>query len=243
MMNTPPAAPFAPITATPPTGASFYSPKQIGIATFLGTPIAGGVLLHINERRAGTSKGPILTVAGIVLTVGLAAIGTYAGGLAPMLPFAGLGIVHALANRQAAYHRTAAAPPASWRLPTALGLGLCLPLVAAFVLGTIQPPAVSFGSDHDVQYVDGATESEARTVGEYLQHAGYFADGRPATVRIKHDHASVVVSFVVREGAWDRPEATTAFRTMRGELATQLHDEDLIVKLVDSDMDPHLTIN
>lgn len=64
--------------ATPgPTAATvLYTPNQILLAAFLGAPIAGSILMAINEQRLGRPKGVLSALAiGVALTalvVGLA---------------------------------------------------------------------------------------------------------------------------------------------------------------------------
>lgn len=69
----PPAAVAGPNAAT-----VLYTPNQLVLATFLGAPIAGSILMAVNEQRLGRPKGVITSLAiGVALTavvVGLAAI-------------------------------------------------------------------------------------------------------------------------------------------------------------------------
>lgn len=54
-------SPYAPPRAEPAasatTGAPVYSPNQIALATFVGSTLAGTVLLALNERRLGRRGG------------------------------------------------------------------------------------------------------------------------------------------------------------------------------------------
>jgi hypothetical protein len=57
-----PPAPPAPI-AGPNAGTVLYTPNQILLATFLGAPLAGSILMAINEQRLGRPRGVITAVA------------------------------------------------------------------------------------------------------------------------------------------------------------------------------------
>lgn len=69
----PPAPPVAP---GPKAGTVLYTPNQMVLATFLGAPLAGSILLAINEQRLGRPRGVLAALAvGFGLTalvVGLA---------------------------------------------------------------------------------------------------------------------------------------------------------------------------
>jgi len=58
--------------------AALYPPNHVGLATFLGTPFAGSVIMAINEHRVGRTTAAVKTVlAGFVgtgLLFGLAAL-------------------------------------------------------------------------------------------------------------------------------------------------------------------------
>ncbi|MBU0550005.1 hypothetical protein KKF91_21365 [Myxococcota bacterium] len=40
-----------------PPNFTFHPPRSVGIATFMGSPIAGGALMALNERRLERSAG------------------------------------------------------------------------------------------------------------------------------------------------------------------------------------------
>lgn len=47
---------------SPPPAYSLYTPGQVTLATFLGAPVAGSVLLAVNARRLRSRPSPGLTV-------------------------------------------------------------------------------------------------------------------------------------------------------------------------------------
>lgn len=57
----PPAAPS--VAPGPNATTVLYTPNQMLLATFLGAPLAGSVLLAINEQRLGRPKGVLAALA------------------------------------------------------------------------------------------------------------------------------------------------------------------------------------
>ncbi|MFO0819073.1 MAG: hypothetical protein U1A77_14100 [Pirellulales bacterium] len=67
-MDNPYSAPS--IEPAAPKQQTLYSPGQIAWASFLGSPLAGGILMALNYRRFGNSTAAALTfTAGLVGTV------------------------------------------------------------------------------------------------------------------------------------------------------------------------------
>lgn len=71
--------PPAPATVAGPNASTvLYTPNQMVLATFLGSPLAGTVLLAINEQRLGRPKAVLPTIAfGILATAMLITIGAF----------------------------------------------------------------------------------------------------------------------------------------------------------------------
>lgn len=79
-----PYAPYAPPAEAPAPPRTLYRPlytaNQVALATFLGTPVAGAILMAVNERRLGTPARALPTIAVSVVVVGAFV------GLASVLP-------------------------------------------------------------------------------------------------------------------------------------------------------------
>src|SRR5437763_278868 len=87
------ALPAAPASAPP---YRLYDRQSVALATFLGTPIAGGVLLASNYRRLGRSQPALLSLLLAVLgTALLVAIGMMLPSKTPGFPIA-IGVVVAM---------------------------------------------------------------------------------------------------------------------------------------------------
>jgi hypothetical protein len=148
----PPAtAPFggAPAIGLPGADVVLYTPNHVALATFLGTPLGGSIVLALNERRLGRGRSAV--VALLVGVVTAAALIGIAFALPKDVPGAPLGLVPILAMRFWAQKRQAAVVSAhhtaggkigsAW---AAAGIGLAsltavmVPVfVIAFVVATV----------------------------------------------------------------------------------------------------------
>lgn len=88
--RSPYAPPKAEAIATP---GVVYTPNQIALATFVGSTLAGTVLLALNERRLGRPDAMLPTlILGVLASVALMAFTALLPDSVPTLPFAVIGI-------------------------------------------------------------------------------------------------------------------------------------------------------
>ena len=227
-------------TATATTGSGAiraFTPGQVALATFFGGPVAGGVLMFINHRRAGQANaGLFALLVGIVLTAVLLALGIAIQ--SPVGNFLAIGGIVAM-MQFAKVQEPKLGPSVKASGWAAFGIGMAsLVLIGGTAIGYFvmaQPPSVDFNNGEEVQYAGGATESEARALGNLLKEEGYFDGSNAATVRVEHDHGETVVSFVVKDGAWNDPSTTAAFQTVRHEIADKLYPERVVIVQVCDD--------
>ena len=183
-----------------------YSPGQVGLATFFGSPLAGGILLARNFYRLGErGRAWLPLVVAFLGTLGLFAIGasTEAPRFLGLVPL-GLMIWYAEAQQGARFkqHLERGGRRAShWH---AIGIALA---TAAGILGAIF--TVVLALDHftrnvvevpprgEVIYEAGATESEAKAVAKALSELDYFLNDRDITVVVRHQGQHIVVGLVV----------------------------------------------
>lgn len=209
--------------ATPPR---LYSPTQVALATFLGWPIGGASLLAANYRRRGHHDPASMTFFfGMLGTAVLMCVYYLLPRTAPAI--AGLIAVPAFAMGLIAHliHGAACrtAPLGSWRWTAIIGV-LCG--IATTTLLLAFPPddlAADLRSVHitvgeRVQHARGATERDARRLGQFLQSVGYF-DGRgPKTVRLTRPRGTYLVAFALKDGRWRNPNTVRLFRTLRTDI-------------------------
>ena len=137
----PPNADVPPVVAG--TGEPLYSEQQVGIATFLGSPIAGFILLARNYARLGQSEqvGKMIGMGlgATVVTFGIAFV------LPEDFPGAPLGLIYTFGmyklaemwqGTELAQHFSQGRPKASnW---SAVGIGLlCLLAVVALIVAMV----------------------------------------------------------------------------------------------------------
>ena len=98
----PPAISTAP---GPHAGTVLYTPNQILLAAFLGAPIAGAILMAINEQRLGRPKGVLSSLAiGLVMTAIVIGLAFVLPDNFPGLPLSllGMGAIRALVQMKQA---------------------------------------------------------------------------------------------------------------------------------------------
>lgn len=234
-----PSAASAPTTA--PT-YRLYDPTSVLIASFLGSPIAGVLLISLNYRRLNRRAEAIAAfIVGVIATV-LASLLSYflpsSGGIA-------IGIVIAMATRSAAerfqgealsQHISAGGQLGSRWAATGIGLAFLAALSAIIVAGALTRGAdhkVLVGTKDEVYYVGAATRQDAQALGEALKIAGYFQD-RGVSVILTKDQDGTSVSLVVKDGLWESPEAVTGAEVIGRQIAPSIGGLPIKVRLVNN---------
>jgi hypothetical protein len=125
-----------------------------------------------------------------------------------------------------------------WAAIASTGLALGIGLVLAIALYTanrpIEVPTVMVGTNDVVYYYDGATKEEAVALGQALKAIGFFADRGAGAVLTKKNAAGLVVSFILKDGAWDLPDAVFQYGEVGRGIAPSVGGFPLKVKLVNS---------
>ena len=228
----PPTNPYAPPVAEPPAPPRpLYNVGHIVLATFLGSPLAGAILMALNYRRLNPPLMVVTLLLGALATVVVMAIafvvpdnfpnmvipGAYTGGMAAV----------ASATQGQAIKQAAAAGEAKasgWRA-AGVGVATIVPvLVLTLGVAMLLPEdKVTFGPDHEQEiYLEGgATEQDARKLDSALREAGFFGD-QPASVYLKKEQSGWLVTVVLVDGAWDEPDTVAFFRELADELTATL---------------------
>jgi hypothetical protein len=237
---------------TPPAAAPAYTlfdSNAVAFATFLGTPVAGATLMLVNERRLGRAgRGLLILLLSIVIT-GLVVLATWS------IP-QGLSIVFTVAlivgMRLAADKLEGAVVKTHLQNGGRLGsnwsafwtgIAYLVGIVAVVVVAVVVPtyranngPKVVVGTKDEVYYSGSATQSEAQALGNALKADGYFTD-KGVTVALDKGTNGTVLSFVVKEGAWDQPDMVSSFDEIGREVAASVGGFPIQLHLMNKNRD------
>lgn len=235
-----------------PAARALHSPESIGMATFLGSPLAGAALLAINERRVGRPRDAWKALAvGVGVTAALLALSAALPASMPSGAFGGVSIGLAIGARTFAKDwfrkATESGHVGEVRYITrwaAAGVGL---VSVALVMGALF--AVMTLTEHTLPHVEprpgaklfyeGASAAEATRVGALLRDEGLFAGTQSADVRYERVASGHALSVIV-----DEARATPELRQEFQELARRLQPTTdphgtLTLRLCDDAWTPH----
>ena len=123
-----------------------------------------------------------------------------------------------------------------WRAYTSIGLvtgiGLALVIALATATRSTAAPKVMVGTRDMVYYTRRATKADAIALGNALKGIGFMTD-QGAGVVLAKGASGTVVSFVLAEGAWDRPDAISNFGEIGRRVADSVGGFPFKVRLVD----------
>jgi hypothetical protein len=79
------------------------------------------------------------------------------------------------------------------------------------------------GTKAEVYYKDGATESEAQKVGDYLKEAGYLPADKGASVQVTKENGEYTVRFVYNKEYYDKTDGLDAvFKEYSGKMSKEI---------------------
>jgi hypothetical protein len=237
-------------TAGPESGAAqqavpaykLFDSTSVGIATLLGSALAGATLMAINYRRLGKATeavmAMIIAAAAVALVIGVGSWvpATASSAVAILLVMVTRSIASRLQGAAIERHVNEGGELASrWK---AAGIGLVwLALIfggiVLFVYLQQSSSKVTIGTKDDIYYSDGATKQEAQSLGSELQTIGYFHDAGSSVLLSKGEDGTAV-SFVVRDGIWDQPQMIGGFQEIGREVAPSVGGFPLKVRLVNA---------
>jgi hypothetical protein len=203
---------YGPPGAQPPTRPTLYTPGQVALASFLGSPIAGALLIAGNFRRLGRPDRSWLAVLlGLLATVAILALAFVLPEKFPnsVLPAAYTGALWALTGQLFRPYPPNATGP-SWGRVVAIGVGSLVGVGALLVGGllvvmVVGPTSVSdrvfdqvtLAQGKVVTFEDGATRQDARELALALERAGYFEEGKDLEVKLLGPKGKWKVKFLV----------------------------------------------
>src|SRR5579871_65006 len=238
----PPPPPLPPPYRLFDTGA-------VGLATLLGTPLAGTVLMAVNYRRL--QKGSAAAWAVIIGVVLLALAGLF-GYLVPQaaatsvavgLVFGVTAAAKSLQGEAVEDHVRRGGRLGSRWSAAGVGLGFLAAIggaVAGAVFGTslMAESKVAIGTNDEVFYNGSATKENAEALGAALKTAGYFTD-RGATAILAKDPGGTVITFVVKENAWDDADMVASFEDIGRQVAPSVGGFPIEVRLANKAREVH----
>ncbi|MCA9034147.1 MAG: hypothetical protein KDA91_03400 [Planctomycetaceae bacterium] len=228
--------------ATAPT-YKLHSPGGVVWATFLGAPLAAGIVMALNYARAGRGENVWKAIAGGVAAsiVLLGLVFAIPDEILDKIPNAvfyvpQLLIVSAVAKklqgRLVEEHVARGGELVSgWR---SAGIGLmCLPLLIGGLL-LMEP---SFGNvltagNDEVYYRGNATEEDAQELADALKTLGFFG-GDGASVRLEKESGRTTLSFILINDAWNDAEIVDGFQSIGVSLAGDPLPSNFTMQLCD----------
>lgn len=243
-----PAMPLEYSTA-PAVQCPLYSPGAVGLATFIGSPIAGTAVMAINYRRLGRSGSATKAVVwGLVATAALLALSFALSSHATGLPLAIVPVVIMLQLARSLQgptfdrHKAAGGPVASmWK---AFGIGV-VSLVAvlaicfsiAFAADLVSPSHKRLAAGgSEILYSGSATHADAQSLADALTKAGYFGAGRATTVLLAKSGTGTTLQFVVNETAATDDNTLAIFAAVAQDVAPSIGGKPLTMQLVNPEL-------
>jgi hypothetical protein len=242
------APPGEPVPGEPPPPYKLFSVGAVTLATLIGSPLAGAVLMAINYRRLDRKRtANACVVWGIVGTAALfglafilpARIPTPIVAVVPIVVMNS--IAKFLQGEDLQRHERRRGQRASlWAAAgigvASLALVLCLLLGGGLIADVIaNSKKINYSPVEDIRYSGQANQNDARKLGDLLKQEGYFTGQHPKTVLLAKDGAGTTVTFVVGKDAWDDPSIVAVFRHIGDDLATNL-GKPLTVRLCDQEL-------
>jgi hypothetical protein len=219
-----------------------FDSTSVALATFLGSPVAGASLMALNYRRMG--KGSSATVV-FILCLGVTGLAIGFGYLIPPYATTVVAVALVVSMKNAAKALQGPAVEAHICEGRALGsrwvaTGLGIAYLALLFGGVLLFESVHetsskivVGSNDDIYYSGSATKEDATTLGEALKKVGYFHN-QAASVLLSKGTDGQIVSFVVKDGIWKRPEIVAAFEEIGREIAPTVGGFPIKLRLVNT---------
>jgi hypothetical protein len=226
-----------------------YDPVSVALATFFGSPVMGGILMALNFRKLGQRGNAIIAVCIGIAVTGLIIL------LGAVLPHGALvGLTAGVVISARILAKSTQGPALDHHLGqggqhasrwSAVGLGIvgAVMIIGLGVGGGLmydlasRGPRVVIGSKDEIYYSGKATEAEARSLGASLQSIGYMTD-QGVTVLLSKGSDGTIVSFVVKDEAWNQPDMISNFENLAQEIGGSVGGLSIKIRLVDSELEP-----
>lgn len=228
-----------------PSQTTLYEPRVVGIATFLGSPIAGAIVMAINYKRLGkVFLGLLAIVLAVIGTVAVIALASslpsnaLSIGIAVALVVLMMWLTKMLQGRAIESHRAAGGNIGSSAIGWVTGLiFLVLIFGTIFAWAYLTPPIpgtrIVVGTKDEIFYSGTTTQSETQSLGKQLQVAGFFQD-RGVSVKFSRDTNGTLLGFVVNDGVWNDTSMVTAFEDLARRLAPTIGGLPIKLQMMDA---------
>lgn len=220
--------------ATPALAAPAYKlfdRLSIYIATFLGSPIVGSILIGRNYSHLGQkSKARWAVIIGIVGTIAAVVVvyrlpQSISSVAAIVLVVVTGSLAESLQGAAIKEHLRRGGALASRWLAAGAGLiglaafgGLMLLGYYGQKLGG-QGANVTIGTKDNVFFSGSATQADATALGQKLKDIGYFSD-KGMSAEVFKDANGEAIGFVVKDGVWNQPEMVLAYERIALQAAS-----------------------
>jgi len=238
----------APQPPVPPY--TLFDASSVTIATLLGAPIAGAILMAVNYRRLGKEvNAAVVFLSGLAVTI----LAMVSANLIPASALYAVPIVLLVVMRSIAQslqgpavqqHVSSGGKLGSRWIAFGVGMAALVAIFGAlFILffiqqvSTISSSKVTIGANDVVYFYGSATKEDAQGLGDKLKNVGYFT-GKGFTVLLTKGKGGTVVSFAVKEGIWDSPRMVSAFEEIGREVTPTVGGFPIKVRLMNNQREP-----
>lgn len=231
---------------SPPVTGRFYSPNGVGIATFIGSPLAGAIVLALNYRllrRPGAAWGVMaIGIAGMVaLFAAVVQMPDTAPSLGVPLSIGMYFLAKQLQGKQFAQHVAAGGKQGSSWYAAGIGVvptALFLLLYLNYGMGPDLPSKkMSFGNDQTIYYQAPIAAKQVRALGNYFTQEGVFGDTGGKDVLVRKEGDSYVISFVFSSEAANDEAVQEEFRAFGGLISSHVFkDAPVVMRIVDAEL-------
>lgn len=230
----------------------YFTEKQINLSTFLGGPLAGGLMLYRSFRKLGKKEEARIVISTMVLLATIfwvlmfnvenELVGKLSGLIVTGI-FVGLSSFtyrKFLRKRINEKIEEGAKKASSWYiLPYSLG-GLLISLAILFLIGMNQPPfkgdVTRYGvTNNEIYYDKGNIGLESlNKIAGVLRRYGYFSNKKQMAARAEKGDNLLKVTILLNASVTENPELTEALKVMKNSMqATLAMPSQIIVEYYD----------
>ncbi len=223
---------------------TLFDSNAVALATLFGTPAAGGSLMALNYRRLGQAPKGAMTLMVTIAVAALAILITWnlPRGVTTIL---GIGLLlgtqwsaRLLQGQAVKDHTDRGGRLGSKGRAFGFGLAIFCAILICSLIGfrLTRDPSITIGTHDDISYSGSATKSDAQALGNRLKEIGYLKD-RGVSVSVAKGNQGTIVSFVIKEGAWNDPNVVSEFEEIGREIAPAVGGFPMRVRLLNTDRD------